>query len=230
MTYSSDSASTNASSISSRRTSQPWTGAENAAGFVLRYLLPMRELLIQTIGSETIADESLKRLISHLVAQGFGANGKGRIRDFLMRGVRSAAKSVISEVPAEKRPGVDFNEWTPDSPTWIAIWRKGLLTRAWRGLERIEHKDEAKPLYTILRAATEHPEEDVTMLAIRVNTKTGLRLEPAAIREHLIAARTVFSQLLEHEIAETLDQVDHGSVMQEVQNLGLTGIFVTSPS
>jgi len=230
MTISSDSESTSVSSIGMRRTSQPWTGAENAAGFVLRYLLPMRELVIQAAGSETIADESLKRLISHLVAQGFGVNGKGRIRDFLMRGIRSATKSVVAEVADEKRPSVDFNEWTLDSPTWTAIWRKGLLTRAWRGLERLEHKDPTKPVYSILRAATEHPEEDVAMLAIRINTKTGLRLQPATIREQLVSARSLFSQLLEHEIAETLDQVDHGSVMQEVQALGLAGIFLNSQS
>lgn len=225
MTSSSGSSSTNASSVGTGRPSQPWTDAENAAGFVLRYLLPMRELLIQAVGSEAVADESLKRLISHLVTQGFGANGKGRIRDFLMRGVRSAAKAAIADVPEAKRPAVDFTEWTLESPSWIAIWRKGLLTRAWRGLERIEHKDQSKPLYSILRAATEHPEEDVAMLAIRINTKTGLKLDPATIREHLIAARTAFAQLLEHEIAETLDQIDSTTVMKEVETLGLTGIF-----
>lgn len=228
MTSSSGSSSTNASSLSTGRTSQPWTDAENAAGFVLRYLVPMRELLIQAAGSESIADESLKRLISHLVTHGFGANGKGRIRDFLMRGVRSAAKSVIAEVPEANRPGINFSEWTLESPSWIAIWRKGLLTRAWRGLERIEHKDQSRPLYSILRAATEHPEEDVAMLAVRIHTKTGQRLDPVNIREYLNAARTAFAQLLEHEIAETLDQIDHPTVMREVETLGLTGIFVAS--
>ncbi len=228
MTSSIDAASTSSSSMSSRRTSQPWTGAENAAGFVLRYLLPMRELLIPSLGSESLADECLKRLIAHLVTQGFGANGKGRIRDFLLRGIRSAAKAVVAETPADKRPNVDFNEWTLESPTWIAIWRKGLLTRAWRGLERVEHKNETKPIYSVLRAATEHPEEDAAMLAIRINTKTDQRLNQEAIRAHLLEARTAFAQLLEHEIAETLDQVDDDTVRQEIEALGLVGIFTSA--
>jgi hypothetical protein len=219
--------STSTSSIQLGRTSQPWTGAENAAGFVLRYLLPMREQLIQSLGSDILADECLKRLIAHLVTQGFGSNGKGRIRDFLIRGIRSAAKAVVAELPEPKRPSVDFAQWTLESPAWLAIWRKGLLTRAWRGLERIEHKDQTKPVYTVLRAATEHPEEDAEMLAVRINTHIEHRVDAASIRQVLAVARSAFSQLLKHEIAETLDQVDEATITKEIETLNLTSILAT---
>jgi hypothetical protein len=225
MTSSSSSSSTNADSASLERTSRPWTDAENAAGFVLRYLVPMRDQLIQWTGNENIADESLKRLITHLVSQGFGANGKGRIRDFLIRGIRSAAKSVMVDIAEDKRPAIDFATWTPDSPAWMANWRKGLLARAWRSLERVEHKDPARPIYTTLRTATEFPQEDLSMLAVRINTQSDVRVEPEMLGELLAAARASFAQMLQHEIAETLDLVDPLSVAQEIETLGLTGIF-----
>lgn len=229
MTASTGSSSTNSLSASLERTSRPWTDAENAAGFVLRYLVPMRDQLIQWTNNETIADESLKRLITHLVTQGFGSNGRGRIRDFLIRGIRSAAKAVVSELPENQTQNlkIDFSNWTPDSPAWLANWRKGLLARAWRSLERVEHKEPIRPIYTTLRAATEHPQEDSSMLAVRINTQTDLRVEPKMISELLRVARSSFAQMLEHEIAETLDTVDPASIAQEIEILGLAGIFST---
>jgi hypothetical protein len=216
------------STVSSASGSLPWNEAENAAGFVLRYLIPMREQLIQWTGNEALADESLRRLIAHLVTQGFGANGKGRIRDFLLRGIRSAAKSAIGEIKEADRPAIDFAQWTSETPAWIATWRRGLLTRAWRSLERLEHADPAKCYYTALRAATEHPEENAAMLTVRINSQVKQKIDPQAIREVLESARTSFAQLLEHEIIESLDRAGSSAVMQEVEALGLTGIFTTS--
>ena len=225
MSSSSGSSSTQANSVSLDRTSRPWTDAENAAGFVLRYLVPMRDQLIQWTRSEGLADESLKRLITHLVSQGFGANGKGRIRDFLIRGIRSAAKTVVNDLPEEKRPNIDFAKWAPEAPEWLANWRKGLLARTWRSLERDEHKDPSRPVYTTLRAATEFPKEDASMLAVRINTQSEFQVEPTAIGELLATARMSFKEMLKHEIAETLDTVDPQAVAQEIEQLNLTSIF-----
>lgn len=216
------------STLSSASGSLPWNEADNAAGFVLRYMLPMREQLIHWTKSESLADESLRRLIAHLVAQGFGNHGKGRIRDFLMRGIRSAAKSAITDVPEANRPNIDFTQWTPDSPLWIATWRKGLLNRAWRSLERLEHAEPARCFYTVLKAATEHPEENAALLAVRINTQLAHKIDPQSIRELLETSRAAFAQLLEHEIIESLDRAGSSAVMQEVEALGLTGIFMSS--
>ncbi len=212
------------------RTSHPWTAAESAAGFVLRYLIPMREQLIPWLGSEALADECIKRLVAHLVAKGFGDHGKGRIRDFLMRGIRSAAKSALADVPEAERPKIDFSTWSADSPTWLANWRQGLLARAWRSLERLEHKDLSKPLYSVLRMATEYPDDDATMLVVRINTQTDLSVDKDKIRELLGPAKTVFAEMLELEISETLELADPVSLMREIEVLSLTGIFATPKS
>jgi hypothetical protein len=207
------------------RTSHPWTAADSAAGFVLRYLIPMREQLIPWVGSESLADECIKRLVAHLVTKGFGDQGKGRIRDFLMRGIRSAAKSAIADVPEAVRPKIDFAKWSVESPSWLANWRQGLLTRAWRSLERLEHKDMTKPFYTVLRMATEYPNDDAAMLAIRINTQTDVSVDKEKILELLSPARTIFAEMLELEIEETLEQADPSSVMREIETLSLAGIF-----
>jgi len=217
--------STTGSSLTFDQTSRPWTDAENAAGFVLRYLVPMREQLTHWTANEVIADESLKRLITHLVTQGFGANGKGRIRDFLIRGIRSAAKSVVNDIAEEKRPAIDFNLWTPDSKAWLIYWRNNLLARAWRSLERVEHKSPDRPIYTALRASTERSDETPAMLVVRINTETEFRVDPAGLADLLASGRTLFGEMLTHEIAETLDAVEIDAVEQEKRYLGLNDLF-----
>ena len=186
----------------------------------------MREQLISWVGSETLADECIRRLVAHLVAKGFGDQGKGRIRDFLMRGIRSAAKSAIADIPEAKRPKIDFSTWALESPSWLNHWRQGLLTRSWRGLERLEHKDTSRPLYAILRMATEYPKDDAAMLVVRINTQSDISVDKDKVRALIIPARTTFAEILGLEIEETLEEADPASVMREIETLGLTSMFV----
>lgn len=219
---------------------QSWVTADNAAGFVLRYLQPMREQLIQWLGSAELADQSLKLLIAHLVSQGFGSHAKGRMRDFLMRAIRAAAKTALAEAakqpPVQQSQGepglfqdkpspqpdqIDFTTWTVDAASWREHWRTAVLARCWRALERIEHKDASQPLYSVLRAAAAYPRETAEMLAIRINTQSDLVVDAAAIGQLLPQARQAFAQLLLTEVRETLDQGDSEAVQAELQALGL---------
>lgn len=218
---------------------QSWVTADNAAGFVLRYLQPMREQLIQWLGNAELADQSLKLLIAHLVSHGFGSHAKGRMRDFLLRAIRAAAKTALAEAakpppvqsqgqpavvfqnPPAPQPAVDFAAWTVDAASWRGHWRGAVLARCWRALERIEHKDASQPLYSLLRAAMSHPRETAEMLAIRINTQSDLVVDAAAIGELLPQARQTFAQLLLTEVQETLDQGDAEAVQAELQALGL---------
>src|SRR6056297_251404 len=117
-----DASSTHAMTISSVnlvRSSHPWTQANSAAGFVLRYLLPMRRQLSEILGSDELADEALKRLLAHLVAVGFGEHKRGRLRDFLLRAIRSAAKQCVQELPAQSRPKLNLESITLESKAWL---------------------------------------------------------------------------------------------------------------
>ncbi|WDQ18292.1 hypothetical protein [Rhodopirellula sp. P2] len=132
------------------RSQQTWTGAGSAAGFVLRYLPPMRRLLTDVLGSESDADRALAILISHLVKSGYSGHAKGRLRDFMILGLRSAAKARASEIESkakmssegtalESPPELDLDSAKTESRPWLSYWRDGLLQRAWRALEREQH-------------------------------------------------------------------------------------------
>ena len=62
----------NSNAVTLVRTSQGWSLADSAAGFVLRYLAPMRRQLAVLLKSTEQADEGLKMIIAHLVSAGFG--------------------------------------------------------------------------------------------------------------------------------------------------------------
>lgn len=200
---------------------RPWTQSQSAAAVIVRYLSPMRQQLIQWTGSEAIADDSLKMLIGHLVAQGFGQHGRGRMRDFLIRGIRSAAKAKIGEMAENNRPAIDFSTWKVDSPDWIANWRGELLARVWRELERDEHQELSRPLYTILKTTTAHPRETAEILAVRINTESDIAVDPATIQTLIAPARKRFAELVLQEVTQTLDDRTEAAIMAELNAIGL---------
>ena len=201
--------------------SRAWTQSRGAAALVVRYLLPMRGQLAEALGSESAADVGLRMLISHLVTEGFGSHGRGRLRDFLMRGMRSAARALVAELPADRRPEIDFSTWRGDDPRWLSRWRAEILSRTWRELERDEHRDLSRPVFTILRAAIGHPKETAEMLAVRVNTESDVVVQPATIRALIGPARRRFAELLLREVRVTLEQNDDAAVRGELTAIGV---------
>jgi len=201
--------------------SRPWTQSQSAAAVIVRYLAPMRLQLVQWTDNESLADDSLKMLIGHLIAQGFGQHGRGKMRDFLIRGIRSAAKATVAEIAESERPTIDFTTWKPDSPQWIAHWRSEMLARAWRELERDEHQDLSRPLYTILKTTTAHPRETPQMLAIRINTESDIAVEPTTIQKLVAPARKRFAELILQEVSQTLEDRSDAALLAELQTIGL---------
>lgn len=143
---------TGSSEVRLSRSRQTWTGAGSAAGFVLRYLSPMRRLLTDVLGSESDADRALAILISHLVKAGYSGHAKGRLRDFLILGLRSAAKARVTEIESKaKKAGesfrprdLDLDSAKTESRRWLSYWREGLLQRTWRALEREQHRERTR--------------------------------------------------------------------------------------
>ena len=213
------------STVNLVRSSHPWTGAESAAGFVLRYLVPMRRLIAEMSGSHKVADDALKLLLAHLVSAGFGQHKQGRLRDFLLRGVRSAAKNAVADLPEAKRPSLNLDIATLESKQWLMFWREGLLERAWRALERIEHANPAKPLYTVLFGATGSTPKNSAMLAAQIVSESGRQLDEATIQSLLVEARTMFAQLIADEVAETMHDPSSDDVKREIAQLGLGKAF-----
>jgi len=208
------------------RSSTSWTEANSAAGFVLRYLVPLRQRLTSVLGSQQEADEAIKILINHLVAAGFGQHNRGRLRDFLMKGIRSAAKARWKQIPRADRPDEpDSERMSPEDPEWIVEWREGLLERAWRSLERREHACPDRPVYTVLRASFAAPSETAEMLAVRVASDTGMAIDADRVTAVLSQARVAFAQAVADDVAETLHLPEPADVRSEIRQLGLAAVF-----
>ena len=214
------------------RSSHPWTKADNAAGFVLRYLAPMRRMLIKTLGTPEDADEALKKLLTHLVSAGFGDRGRGKLRDFLLKGVRSAAKKRMADLTVEEAEKIPLDELTLESKAWITFWREGLLERAWRSLERQEHADPDQPVYSILHCATANPRATPAMLVVQLASEFNINIDENTLQSTLVTARALFAQLIADEVAETLGSPNREEVKAEIAFLGLgkafSGISVAS--
>lgn len=213
------------SSVNLVRSSHSWTEADSAAGFVLRYLSPMRRQLTSVLGSTEEADASLKILLSHLVQAGFGEHKRGRLRDFLVRGIRSCAKARLGELPEEKRQGINLESVTLESRDWIALWRDCLLERAWRSLERYEHANPESPLYSVLNCATADQLATSDVLAQQIAAEYDIEIDAESVERVLPEARAMFAQLIADEVVETLESPTKGDVKDEIKALGMAQAF-----
>ena len=213
------------SAVNLVRSSHPWTKADSAAGFVLRYLAAMRRQLTATLGSVAEADEALNLLLTHLVSAGFGEYRQGKLRDFLVRGLRSAARARLNEMPEDERAKTRLEQLTLESREWIKFWREGLLERAWRSLERLEHAKPEVPLFSVLHSATANPQATPEMLVVQIASDNGVQTDAATVRATLPEARAIFAQLVADEVAETLESPSGDDVKAEIQLLGLSRAF-----
>ncbi len=213
------------STVNLVRTSNPWTKADSAAGFVLRYLAPMRRQLTEALGSGERADEALKLLLAHLVSVGFGEHNQGRLRDFLLRGIRSAAKNCLSDSSNGMPSDVNLDTLTLESKQWITYWREGLLERAWRALERQEHTMPDPPVYSVLHHSTTNRDASSEQLAAILKSEAGIEIDAASVSTILPEARALFAQLVADEVAETLESPTGDDVKKEIGQLGLGKAF-----
>jgi len=207
------------------RSSNPWTNASSAAGFVLRYSLTVRKMLISILGSSEGADDCLRLLIAHLVSAGFGDNKKGRLRDFLIRAIRSTVKAKLGESEESEKITAKVDAIKNDNEQWLSLWRTGLLERAWRSLERKEHHHPEKPLYSVLHCATTASKKENQSLKERLQEERGIDMDSKTIEERLTEARASFAQLLADEVAETIESPTKETVKSELKILGLTKAF-----
>ena len=185
----------------------------------------MRRQLVSVLGSNSEADEALKKLLAHLVSAGFSKYNKGRLRDFLIKGIRSSAKARIADLPENERPNVSLDAIVGDSPEWLAFWRDCLLERSWRALERYEHANPDMPLYSILFAMNAQPKATTSQLVDAVSRLADRDVDEPTIDRGVANARTMFAQLIADEVVETLQSPTKEDVKAEIRSLGLVNAF-----
>jgi hypothetical protein len=212
-------------SINLVRSSHSWTETNSAGGIVLRYLSPLRKQLAVVLGSSAEADAALKILLNHLVAAGFGEHGRGRLRDFLAKAARSAAKARLTELERLESDREKLDRLRPESEQWIQLWRDGLLERSWRGLERMEHLDPEKPYFTVLWTRTTMRKSSPAEWKAALETRLKRQFDPQKLETLRVDAKAAFAQILADEIVETLETPDKDAVKSEIHSLGISGAF-----
>ncbi len=211
-----------------------WTGTHSAAAFAMRYIEPMRAVAEAWLPTTEDADEAITALLQHFVKAGFGKQDHGRLRDYLLRGVRSAGKLRLAAKP-EIPPRLPTDEVRVDWDVWVDTWRDGLLRRAWRQLERRQHAarqseayrdDRVEPiLYDALWTAKQHAGESAELVAGRVAARAQTAVTADDIRAAIASARVRLAQAVADEVADTLDEPEPTSIGQEIKALGLSKIF-----
>jgi hypothetical protein len=190
----------------------------------------MQRYLCALLRNPDDAEEVLQDFLLRVVRHGFvrARQERGRFRDYLKVAIRNAALNHLRR----RRPSVPAGDgiaWVPtldDAETvaereWVAQWRRCLLDRAWRALERRQRLARGSLAYITLRLSVDHPEEDSPGLADRVRALTGKRLRADAFRKQVSRARRQFAACLVYEVAQTLDHPSLARIVDELIDLGL---------
>lgn len=203
-----------------------WEAVRDPVRFVLRYAPAIQRFLGVLIKNPQDAEEVSQEFLAGVLRRGFPPEEDvhGRFRNYLIAAVRNAARahfrrrslttcanSALDMIPAPEQTERE----------WLDSWRQCLLERVWEALERQQDKSPESLSFLVLRLATDHSEEDSTVLAARVSALRGRLLRPAAYRKQLSRARRRFAKLLTAEVARTLAVPTPLAVQEELIDLGL---------
>ena len=103
---------------------------------------------------------------------------------------------------------------------FTSLWRESLLGRTWARLESFE-ADSGKPVFTVLKVRSEHPEMDSTALAATLSEKLGKPVSASNTRVMIHRAREQFANLLLDEIVPSLDEPTFDRLETELIDVGL---------
>lgn len=200
-----------------------WTCVHDPSQFVLRYASAIRNYMGAIIRNQHDAEEAAQDFLLRAVRKGFHAASpdRGRFRDYLKAAVRHAAFKHLRRRPEVPLGGAVDQAVHHADQDWNADWRRCLLQRVWRSLERHQAEAPANLCHTVLRLAVDFPEADSCTLAGRAAALSGRPLRPDAFRKQLSRARRLFAQFLLDDIKQTVESPTAEFVEEELAELGL---------
>lgn len=208
--------------------STSWRQVHDPLRFVLTYGPAVRSYLGAILRDPDAAEEVLQDLLVQVTERGFPTAdpARGRFRDYLRAVVRNAARRHLRRAAGAPAADVDPDRLPGDTGdgaerAWRAEWRRCLLDKAWRALERHQRQTPGSLAYTALRLAVDHPDLDSQEVAARAAGLAGRAVRPEAFRQQLSRARRRFAELIAQEVRETLDGPTDGQVRAELANLDL---------
>jgi RNA polymerase sigma-70 factor (ECF subfamily) len=202
-----------------------WAMIEDPAKFVLRYAPAIREYINNLLKGQQDSDDVTQDFLTAVMTRGFSEKQvtRGRFRDFLRVAVRNA---VIDHLRVRRPTATDhqiFEETlaSTDEVDWINYWRGCLLEKAWRKLRQYQRAHDGNMYHSVLKLATDFPQEDSQRLAQRASKTVGRPIRADAYRQQLHRARTKFAQIIVDEVRETLRHQEPSEVEDELRVLGL---------
>ena len=190
-----------------------------------RYGGAVRRYLAGAVRDPEVADELFQDFaIRFLHGRLRGADPqRGRFRDYL-KGVlahlaadwhRERRRRLPSLPLAYPEPVIAYAGPEQDA-AFLESWRDQLLARTWEALANTE-----KPLWTVLRFRTDHPELRSPEMAGRLSAALGRPLTAENVRQLLHRARERFTDLLLQEVRSSLTAPTEEHVYDELAELGL---------
>jgi RNA polymerase sigma-70 factor (ECF subfamily) len=207
-----------------------WPQIKDPVQFVMRYAPAIQKYLEALLKNSHDAEELTQDFLLRGILHGFVRTSqlRGRFRDYLKTAVRNAALTYLQRRrrtrPGGARPEHLSDPAAPPSRAdedWLAEWRQCVLDRAWQALERHQSRSPGNLAHTVLRLATDHPDDDSATLAARAMALIGRPFRADAFRKQLSRARRLFAELLVAEVAHTLERPTPAEVELELVETGL---------
>lgn len=202
-----------------------WVMIADPAMFVLRYAPAIRKYLDAILRRSQDTDDVAQDFLMRVMTKGFSEKQvtRGRFRDFLRVAVRNAA---IDHLRMKRPEAIDQQRLEEtvvarEDVDWVNHWRSCLLDKVWQRLEQFQRATDGNLYHTVLRLATDNPDDDSRALAERASQAAGRRISPEAFRQQLHRSRHKFAELIVAEIRETLRNQEDDELHDELRELGL---------
>ena len=210
--------------------STEWAIVRDPARFVRRYASAIHRYVAALVTDRHDAEEVTQELFLRVAQHGFLRTRQegGRFRDYLKAAVRNAALNFLRRNRTRKPADAGIVEAALADKTalaadqaWAAAWRRSLLERACRSLEKHQRRTPGNLFHTVLSVLADNPLDDTKTLADRTGALIGRPLQPAAFRKQVSRARRMLARLLVQEVAQTLDEPTPEHIKEELIELAL---------
>ncbi|MDB5349374.1 MAG: polymerase sigma factor, sigma-70 family [Planctomycetota bacterium] len=199
-----------------------------------RYQGAIKRYMTAAVRDPEQADELFQKFAVRFVQGDFHRADpmRGRFRDYLKSALfhlvddhrRAARRFPGSLPPNAPEPCVDAPPSAEDDARFLACWRADLLARAWAALDEHERRT-ARPLSSILRYFTQHPEVRSAQVAAMYSARFGTEISDGWVRRILHQARRLLQDAVMHEVGRTLDAPTLANIEEELIDLGLHSYF-----
>jgi RNA polymerase sigma factor (sigma-70 family) len=193
-----------------------------------RYGPAVRRYLLAAVHDPHTADDLFGEFALRLVRGDFrqARPDRGRFRRLLKVAlyrmvIDHQRRQSHQPQPLTAEPAADLPEPFADSDRiFQAEWRAQLFEAAWAAL-RAEEERTGRPLYTLLRYRTDHPEARAAEMAEQLADRLGPSADADWVRRRLFDARQHFTDALVAEAARSLHPPTAESLADELTELQL---------